>query len=756
MENKQQHIAYNIKVRGLVQGVGFRPFIYRLAHQHNVKGWVKNTNEYVLIRAEGIPARFNQFMEGLRRHTPKAATIHDISLEEATIENFQDFTIHESTDISEQITEVSPDIAVCEQCLVDMKSQKHRINYPFINCTNCGPRFSIIEGLPYDRPKTTMKDFVMCPTCKEEYENIIDRRFHAQPIACNHCGPIYSFTDGIMVVERIEDILKNISKLLKKGKIVAVKGIGGFHVMCDAANEKAVKKLRKSKHREGKPFAVMFRDIATLRDYAFINEEEEKVLTSHRRPVVLLKQKKPLAPDVNVGFETLGVMLPYMPFHHLLFEYTDKHAYVLTSGNISDEPIVIDNKIAGDILLPVADALLTYNREIHNRVDDSVTMVVNRKERIIRRSRGYAPIPVKLNYSTEGIIATGAELVNCFCVGKGQQAILSQHIGDLKNPETYDFYTESMDRYKKLFRVEPVKVVADLHPDYFSTQYAVESGIPMIQVQHHHAHIASCMAEHGLDEKVIGVSLDGTGLGDDGNIWGGEFFVCSLADYERVTHFDYVPIPGGDKAVYEPWRTALAYLYQAFGDEMFKLKLPLLRNTKKNTVNLLIEAMEKKINAPLSSSAGRLFDAVSALLGLCTEASFHAEAPMRLEAIVDENTDAAYKVDAGDTISFNPMFKEMVQDMAKKVPKPVIASKFHNSLISVIFATINTIKTKYKLDKVVLSGGVFQNKYLSGRLEGRLTEAGFKVYNQQMIPCNDGGIALGQMAIAAKREEKEC
>ncbi len=754
MEKNKQHIAYDIKVRGLIQGVGFRPFIYRLAHQHNIKGWVKNTNEYVLIRAEGIPARFNQFMEGLRRHTPKAAIIHDISLEEAIVEEHKDFTIHESTDISEQITEVSPDIAVCEQCLVDMKSQEHRINYPFINCTNCGPRFTIIEDLPYDRPKTTMKDFVMCPKCKEEYENIIDRRFHAQPIACNMCGPVYTFTDGTMVVERVEDILKNISKLLKKGNIIAVKGIGGFHLMCDAANEKAVKRLRKSKHREGKPFAVMFRDISTLKDYVFISEEEEKVITSPRRPVVLVKQNKPLAPNVNVGFETLGVMLPYMPFHHLLFEYTDKHAVVLTSGNISDEPIVIDNKVAGDTLFPVADALLTYNRDIHNRVDDSVTMVVNQKERIIRRSRGYAPIPVRLNYSTEGIIATGAELVNCFCVGKGQQAILSQHIGDLKNPETYDFFTESIDKYKKLFRVAPVSIVADLHPDYFSTQYAVESGISLIQVQHHHAHIASCMAEHGLDEKVIGVSLDGTGLGDDGNIWGGEFFVCSLSDYERVTHFDYVPIPGGDKAVEEPWRTALAYLYQAFGEDIHKLKLPMLRRIKKNTMNLLIEAMDKKINAPLSSSAGRLFDAVSALLGLCIESSFHAEAPMRLEAILDENTKAEYTVDAGDIISFRPMFKEMVQDIAKKRPKPVISAKFHNSVISVIFAGVNSIKAKYGLDKVVLSGGVFQNKYVSEKIEKKLTKAGFDVFTQNMIPCNDGGIALGQMAIAAKRRAK--
>jgi hydrogenase maturation protein HypF len=734
-----------------VQGVGFRPFIYRLAHRHRLTGWVENRNDGVFIKAEGDAGAVDSFIRAITAEAPLASSINHVAVEEALEEGFADFRIVKSSNTSDKVTDISPDIAVCLDCLEDLKIQPHRIDYPFINCTNCGPRFSIIKDLPYDRHRTTMEPFRMCDTCRKEYEDVLDRRFHAQPVACSVCGPEYELIVAERRVKSFQEILAEICSLLEGGKIVAIKGIGGFQIACDAQNEEAVNRLRERKVREGKPFAVMFRNVEALQEYVHLYPEEKKSVQSWRKPIVIAMEKKRLASDVSVGFRTIGAMLPYMPFHYLLFEKLKIPAIVLTSGNLSDEPIVIDNREAVEKLNRIADAVLVYNREIYNRTDDSVVFSVNEKERLIRRSRGYAPQPVNLQLNVDGIFAAGAELVNCFCIGKGNQAILSQHIGDLKNLETLEFYIESFERFKTLFRVSPELVVCDMHPDYLSTRFAKDMKIPMVEVQHHHAHIASCMAEHNLDEKVIGVSMDGTGYGDDGNIWGGEFFVCDLEGYERKFHFEYVPLPGGDSVTKEQWRTAVSYLYKIYGKDFLKLEIPLIQNLDKDKADLIVQAIDKRINCPLSSSAGRLFDAVAAILNVCAVSKFHAEAPMRLENVASGTIETGYPFDFGDVISFEPTIREIVEDLLENVKIAVISAKFHNTIINVIFAVVSQIRKETGLNKVALSGGTFQNKYILSRLELILAREKFELFSQCKIPSNDGGIALGQLAVAAKR-----
>jgi hydrogenase maturation protein HypF len=716
-----------------------------------VFGWVDNRNDGVYLEVSGSRSDLEMFIKNIKVEAPAAANILNISTIQIEDPGFNHFEIVKSKDTSSNITEVSPDIAVCEACLNDMKLQPHRINYPFINCTNCGPRFTIIKDLPYDRHKTTMDPFVMCKQCSEEYMDIHDRRFHAQPVACNNCGPVYKLISGASETNQIDQILETTAELLENGKIIAMKGLGGFHLACDALNEDAVIKLRNSKHREGKPFAVMFRDLDTLKSFCETNSEEEELLTSWRRPILLLEQKREVAPSVSVGFSTIGSMLPYMPFHYLLFEKTKLQVMVLTSGNLSDEPIIIDNNIAVDQLSPISDAIITYNREIHNRSDDSVAMVVNGQTQMIRRSRGYAPSPVRTNLNTEGILAVGAELVNCFCVGKGDQAILSQHIGDLKNLETLEFFTESIDKYRQLFRAEITQIVCDEHPDYLSTKYAMEQNITLIKVQHHHAHIASCMAENGIDEQVIGVAFDGIGLGDDNHIWGGEFLICDLADYERYTHFDYVWMPGGDKASKEPWRMAISYLYKVYGEEFMELELPFLKKIESEKVRMLVRAIQKGINSPMTSSTGRLFDAIAALTDITLYSDFHAEAPMRLESVIDKSCVDAYEFEITGTIKTELMIRKVVDDILTKIPAPVISAKFHNTIINIIFAAAKEIRTKRGLNKVAFSGGTFQNRYLLEKAENLLLKNSFEVFTQNKVPANDGGIALGQLAIAAKK-----
>lgn len=676
----------------------------------------------------------------------------NIELEDAECEGYTDFRISESIDSEGIVSEISPDIAICEDCIKDLKLQPHRLSYPFINCTNCGPRFSIVKDFPYDRANTTMDIFPMCPNCELEYNDIYDRRFHAQPVACNHCGPRYSLYYSGKSVENIDEILNLLTGLLEAGKIISIKGLGGFHIMCDAANERTVKRLRDSKQREGKPFAVMFSGIEAIQKVSNISKAELRSLLSWRRPITLLKApKNNLAESVCLGFDTIGAFLPYMPIHYMMFEKMKLDALVLTSGNISEEPIITHNKDALKILEPICDAVLTYNREIYNRTDDSVIKVINNTERVFRRSRGYAPNPVYLKYHIEGIFAAGAELVNCFCIGKGKQAILSQHIGDLKNYETYHFYKQAFHTFEKVFRFKPQWVVTDLHPDYLSTRFGEELSKETIKVQHHHAHIASCMAENHLDEPVIGLSFDGTGLGDDNTIWGSEFFVADLSSYQRVSHFGYIELPGGDKATYEPWRIAVSYLYKVFGEDFMDMELDFMKDIPDYQIRLILTAIDKKINCPVSCSAGRLFDAVAALINVCTFSKFHAEAPMRLESFATKEIKGYYDFDVSKSISFKPMIQQIVNDMLKMEKKEVISTKFHNTVAQAIFEETNRIRSLAGIKKVALSGGTFQNCYLAERLENMFLKNGYEVFTQKSIPCNDGGIALGQLAIAAKR-----
>lgn len=762
MDN-QNDKSMQVIVSGLVQGVGFRPFVYRIATGFDLTGWVQNTNENVRIEVSGTSLNISHFLLSLRKDAPRAARIEDISAQEMEPKTFSEFRILNSHNISEEITEISPDIAVCNECLQDMDQPGNRLDYAFVNCTNCGPRFTIIQDLPYDRAKTTMKSFAMCPDCRNEYETITDRRFHAQPTACRTCGPEYElFEEQIRISTNIQDIVDRVSECIESGGLVMIKGLGGMHLACDAFNKAAVERLRELKNREGKPFAVMFRNLESLKLYAEINAQEEQSLVSWQRPIVLLEKKESadqnkLAKSLNSGLNLLGVMLPYMPFHYLLFSRLKTSAIVLTSGNFSSEPILIDNQLALDQFSPLVDAVVLHNRDIFNRTDDSVVRIIAEKERIFRRSRGYVPAPVRTSLNTEGIVAFGAELTNCFCVGKGKKAFLSQHIGDLQGLETALFYEKTIAQFIQIFRIKPSLLAVDMHPSYISTKTGMHSGdLPVVQVQHHHAHIASCMAEHRLDEKVIGVALDGTGYGPDGNIWGSEFLICDLNEFVRFTHFEYMPMPGGDGATEEPWRMAVSYLYRVYGKSFLQLELPLLKQIDPDKIKLIIQMIDQKINCPLTSGAGRLFDCVASLLNLVQVAAFQAEGPMRLEAALQKKCFESYVFELGQTIRFDKTIRGIVEDIRQNIEVPTISAKFHNTIVLAIFESVNAIRMKEGISKVVLSGGVFQNKYLLEKTIGLLEKNNFEVYSHAAVPTNDGGIALGQLAVASKRRELLC
>jgi hydrogenase maturation protein HypF len=741
-----------IRIQGLVQGVGFRPFVYRMAQKWNIVGWVENNNEGVSIHAEALQSSLAGFIDNLRLLAPAASQITVMEVFNTESVGYHEFVIQKSSDNSSSITDVSPDIAVCADCLHDMTTQNHRIDYPFTNCTNCGPRFTIIKALPYDRHLTSMKHFAMCTICQAEYDDVLNRRFHAQPVACLRCGPAYFKLPDGELINNGQIVSRLIAEKINSGQVVALKGMGGYHLLCDAHNENAVKQLRARKNRDGKPMAVMVDSIETAHDYFHISESEAEALLSWRRPIVLLSNKNALAPSVSNGLHTTGIVLPYMPLHHQLFNHLKTRAVVLTSGNISDEPVIIDDAVAHEKLGKIADLLIGYNRPIHNRADDSVVFVTGGESRLIRRSRGFAPAPVRLGLNVEGIFAAGAELNNTFAMGKGNQLIMSQHIGDLKNAETLAFYEESYHRFCKLFRFSPQLIACDSHPDYLSSQFARSLGIETIEIQHHHAHIASCMAEHGLDEKVIGIAFDGTGYGIDGAIWGSEFMVCDLIDFELKFHFDPVPLPGGDHVTKQPWRTALSYLYKYAGTLITEINIPLLKQIPTDQYQIITQMIDKGLNCPLSSGAGRLFDAVAALTGLCYESSYHAEAPMLLEAAIKKNCRGKYLFELVDgNIVFRKMFHQLIRDIQGGTPVEEMSAKFHNTIISALLTVVRKINHETGIDKVVLSGGTFQNRYLLELAENMLAVAGFKVYTQRSVPSNDGGIALGQMAIAAKR-----
>lgn len=752
-----------IHITGVVQGVGFRPFVYGLATRLALTGWVRNTSAGVDIEVDGTPEALEAFVEALRVEVPPLARIDGVHVEERAPDGFTGFEIVHSASIAEAFQPISPDVSLCEDCrreLLDPADRRHR--YPFINCTNCGPRFTIIMDIPYDRPNTTMAPFPMCPECAAEYEDPRDRRFHAQPVACPVCGPqIWLELGGERIAER-EDALQASRRLLREGRIVAVKGLGGFHLACDASNPSAVGTLRRRKLRVDKPFALMMFDLATVERHCFVDEVERALLGSRERPVVILRRRpgSDVAAEVAPAQDTLGVMLPYTPLHVLLLEPEAgfPQALVMTSGNLSEEPIATANDEARGRLAELADAFLMHDRGIQTRCDDAVLRAFEGAVYPMRRSRGYAPFPVRLPWEAPPLLAAGAELKNTFCLTRGSYGFLSHHIGDMENYETWRAFEEGVDHYERLFRVRPEAVAYDRHPDYLATRYALEraerEGLAAVGVQHHHAHVAACMAEHGLkgDRPVIGVAFDGTGYGDDGAIWGGEFLLADYRRYERPYHLAYVPMPGGDAAVRQPWRLALAWLAQAGLD--WDDDLPPVGAADAQARGVVRRMLELELNAPRTSSAGRLFDAVSALIGVCLEVNYEAQAAIELEAKVDERERDGYPFALdGEVIDPVPLIRAVLEDLRAGLSVGRMASRFHNGLATMVDDVCRVLRDRYGVDEVALSGGVWQNMVLLSQTVQRLRQAGFKVYLHRQVPANDGGLALGQAAVAIQTLE---
>lgn len=762
-----------ILVQGIVQGVGFRPFIYRQAVRENLKGFVTNSSSGVEIEVEGDREALARFLAVLQSEPPVLARITKVESSNISIVGETEFQIRSSRQEEERSTLISPDISICDDCLHELfDPQDRRYRYPFINCTNCGPRYTIIKDIPYDRPKTTMVSFQMCQACQSEYEDPSDRRFHAQPNACPVCGPEVWLTDNTGKKLDADDPILEAARWLNRGKIIGVKGLGGFHLACDATREKSVILLRERKGREEKPLAVMALDLSAVEKFAEITPKERDLLRSPRRPIVLLNKKNPnpLAESVAPRNGYLGTMLPYTPLHYLILKegFT---ALVMTSGNISEEPIAIGNDEALSRLGEIADLFLFHNREIYLRSDDSVTRFAAGLPRPIRRSRGYVPVPVFMRRESPSILAVGGELKNTICLLKGDRAFLSQHVGDLENMETLTFLEECVRHLTQILEIEPVAVAYDLHPDYLSTQWALEQeGIPRIGVQHHHAHIASCLAENGRDERVIGLSLDGIGFGTDGRAWGGEILVADLASYVRVGHFAYRPMPGGTKAIKEPWRMAVAYLYEVYrknegnerGEEDFLRwvnGLPFVKSVGLEKIRSVIRMIQKGINVPLTSSLGRLFDGVAALVGLREKVAFEGQAAMELEMAMKnvpwhDNSEEGYTfktvVEEGKhLVSPDGAILQMVEDVHRGISIKDISLRFHVGLVRLFAELCKDVREREDIRVVALSGGCFQNKFLLENLLAILEGEGFEVLTHSQVPTNDGGLALGQSVIAS-------
>jgi hydrogenase maturation protein HypF len=753
-----------ILVRGLVQGVGFRPYVFSLARRRALRGRVLNNTTGVLIDVEGEGREIDEFINDLRTNPPPLSLIESVERRDSPDKaHYGDFRIVESATEGAHFVPISADIATCLDCLRELlDTNDRRYRYPFINCTNCGPRFTIIEGIPYDREQTTMRDFSMCEACRAEYENPLDRRFHAEPTACARCGPRLSLRDarGLEVelagLPAGEDAISRARRLLLDGMIVVIKGIGGFHLACDALNQQAVERLRHRKYREDKPFALMASSVDVVRRYCLVSAQEEDLLASSRRPVVLLERRAGAAipEEVAPRVRTLGFMLPYTPLHHLLLENLDR-PLVMTSGNVSDEPICYTDEDASERLGKLADYFLFHDRRIHLRTDDSVARVVEGREMLLRRSRGYAPAPVKTAFKfAREILACGAELKNTFCLARDHYAFVSHHIGDLENLETLSSFTEGIEHYKRLFHLQPQVVAYDLHPEYLSTKYAtsLEDIQARIGVQHHHAHVASCMADNQIEGEVIGVAMDGLGFGTDGRLWGGEFFVANFLEAERIAHLEYVPLPGGAKAIREPWRMAAVYLHRTFGDDFLKLNLPFVRKVDARAWATLNKMAATGMNSPQTSSMGRLFDAVSSMLGLRETVNYEGQAAIELEAITSRGHSShgyEFEIDAGaGVIKAEALIRRAVEDLLDGLPPPDISAKFQLGVAHLIVTLARHTRAERRLNRVALSGGVFQNTFLLENVCRMLKADGFEVYTHSRVPTNDGGISFGQAAIA--------
>lgn len=755
-KNATQAQRLSVTIRGAVQGVGFRPFVFRLAEELGLTGWVNNSTQGVFLEVEGRRDRLQSFLLRVPREKPARSFIQ--SLESSWLDpvGFTKFEIRESDAAGAKTALILPDIATCPECLrevFDPADRRHR--YPFTNCTHCGPRFSIIESLPYDRPNTTMKRFAMCEACRAECEDPRDRRFHAQPNACPACGPQLELWDRAgKVLAQQNAALEQAAQAIRRGEIAAVKGLGGFHLLVDARNEQAVRRLRELKHREEKPFALMAPSLAVVRALCEVSETEERLLTSPESPIVLLQRRGDaggVAEAVAPHNPCLGVMLPYTPLHHLLLAELG-FPVVATSGNLAEEPICTDERDALHRLSGIVDIFLVHDRPIARHVDDSIVRVVMEREMVMRRARGFAPLPVHLSrQSLRPQLAVGAHLKSAVALAVGGDVFVSQHIGDLESTAAFEAFQRVASDLERLYDTRPVSVACDLHPDYLSTKFARQLGVPVREVQHHFAHVVSCMAENELEGPVLGVAWDGTGYGTDGTIWGGEFLVATRHEFERVAHLRQFRLPGGDSAVREPRRCAAGVLYEVFGERAMSA----MRGFSRPELQIVWQMLHKQLNAPVSSSAGRLFDAVAAIAGLRQEMRYEGQAAMELEFAAEAaGTDEAYPFVLRDgqspwVIDWEPMVRAMLDDVAGNEPVGRLAAKFHNALAEMIVA----VARRASREQVVLSGGCFQNRYLTERAVRRLEEENFRAYWHQRVPPNDGGIALGQLVAASKETD---
>ena len=743
-----------LRVTGVVQGVGFRPTVYQLATALALGGCVGNDSAGVFIELEGAPALIDEFVLKLKADPPPLAHIDSIERRDIAARGETDFLIVESRHNSDATTLVSPDLEVCADCLAEMNDpENRRYRYPFINCTNCGPRFTITKATPYDRPLTTMASFLMCDACQAEYDDPANRRFHAQPNACRDCGPHVWLEQESIVPS--DDVIGAARERIAAGEIVAIKGIGGFHLACDARNVEAVATLRNRKHRTAKPFAVMAADIATTETIANLASAERDLLKSPQRPIVLVEESEgsDLVADIAPGNSRIGVMLPYTPLHHLLLEPGD--VWVMTSANYASEPIVKGNSEAREKLLELADTLLLHDRSIHVHCDDSVVRVAGGEELPVRRSRGFAPFPVRLPISVPPTLAVGGELKATFCLADGTNAFMSQHIGDMENLETLDAFTAAVDHMIGLFRIEPEQVAADLHPRYLSTRWAQDHhGDRLVLIQHHHAHIGSVMAENGHTDPVIGFSFDGTGYGTDGTIWGGEILIGDLDGLHRGGHLGVAQLVGGDAAVKRPYRMALSHLRAAgIG---WNERIPSVAHSSDEELRIISQQLDTGLNSIETTSMGRLFDAVASIAGVCQEISYEGQAAIELEALGSPDAEGQYRFDLineNSSLIIDPsaVVAAVASDVVAEVPASVISTRFHRAIAAAMVAAAEDIRQRYHIDTAALSGGVFQNVTLLEAAKRGLEEAGFAVLVHRLVPPNDGGLALGQIALAARR-----
>jgi hydrogenase maturation protein HypF len=748
--------SLRIKITGIVQGVGFRPFVYGLAKALNLTGWVQNGSEGVLIEVEGDDSLLAEFLCLLEQDAPPLAIISSVVSVEIPPLHSSCFTIIESSAGSGN-TLISPDTDVCPDCLLELFDPSgRRYRYPFINCTNCGPRYSIITAIPYDRPNTTMSGFPLCPDCEKEYRDPSDRRFHAQPIACPHCGPRLQLF-GAAGEPLSSDPLDTAVKMLHEGAIVAVKGIGGYHLAVDPFNETAVRELRRRKKRDEKPFALVTGSIEKARELAYISRTEELLLAGRERPIMLLR-KQPgnrIAPEVAPANDYFGIMLPSSPLHYLLLR-DNFDALVMTSANLSDDPVIYRDADALKQLSGVADFFLAHDREIIAPSDDSVIRVFRTHPLMMRRSRGYVPRPVMIPGVNNSVLALGAELKSAVCLATGDQAFLSRHLGDLKSAATLASFPESIAALEEITGIFPEIVAHDLHPDYHSTVFAATLPKKKIAVQHHHAHLASCMAENRLEGEVIGIILDGAGYGADGTIWGGEFLTGGYSSFSRAGHLRHMAMPGGDPAAREPYRMAISLLFQLYGDKLFEFPLQAIREIPAGERKIFLQMLDKGINSPMTSSCGRLFDAVAALLGIRSRMSYEGQAAIELEGAAEDGvpgTPYPFSIDTADgltTLDWRPALKALLAGMSSGCKVADIAATFHHSLALASVAVCQEIRSSSGLGRVVLSGGVFQNRLLSEEMVTLLEKEGFEVYTHRLVPPNDGGVALGQAMIAGR------